>query len=172
MPDGILSVLVIVVIFVGLPIALLVTKDRIARARRNRTAELSRIAVERRTYERRILTPDWSCVERHLRRPVPPALRELYADLSLVMRRDFRYSTDYALSTFEALDEQGMADGKEWLGFEAVAFASTQEGDLIYLRPGPSEGDTLYLTHHDGNETEVFAATLQGMLDTLRRSRA
>lgn len=171
MPDGILSVLVIVLIFVGLPVVLLVTKDRIARARRNRPAELSRIAVARQTYERRILAPDWSCVERHLRRPVPPALRDLYADFSLVTCRDVRYSTDYALGTFEALDEQAMADAKVWLGFEAVAFASTQEGDLIYLRPGPSEGDTVYLTHHDGNESEVFAATLQGMLDTLRRSR-
>jgi hypothetical protein len=128
--------------------------------------------VEGQTYERRILAPDWSCVERHLRRPVPPALRELYADLSLVMRRDFRYSTDYTLSTFEALDDQAMADGKEWLGFEAVVFASTQEGVRIYLRPGPSEGDTVYITHHDGNETEMFTATLQEMLDTLRGSRA
>ena len=171
MPDGNLSVLVIVLIFVGLPVVLLVTKDRIARARRNRPAELSRIALERQTSERRILAPDWSCVERHLRRPVPPALRELYADLSLVTRRDFRYSTDCAIGTFEPLDEQAMADSRAWLGFEAVAFASTQEGDLIYLRPGPSEGDTVYLTHHDGNETEVFTATLQEMLDRLRRSR-
>ena len=172
MPDGILSVLVIVLIFVGLPVVLLVTKDRIARAMRNRPAELSRIAVERHAYERRILAPDWWCVERHWRRPIPPALRELYADLSLVTCRDVSYSTDYALGTFEALDEQAMADSKEWLGFEAVVFASTQDGDAIYLRPGPSEDNAVYLTHHDGHDTEVLAATLQGMLDTLRRSRA
>jgi len=172
MPDGILSVLVIVLIFVGLPVVLLVTKDRIARAKRNRPAELSRIAVDRQTHERRILAPDWSCVERHLRRPVPPALRELYADLSLVTRRDVRCSTDCALSMFEPLDEQAMADARAWLGFEAVVFASTQEGDAIYLRPGPSVDDVVYLTHHDGGDTEVFAATLDEMLETLKRPLA
>ena len=172
MPDEMLSIVVIVMVFIGLPVALLVTRDRIARARRNSPAHLSKIEVERQAYERRILAPDWSCVERHLRRPVPPALRELYADLSLVTRRDVRYSTDCALSTFEALDEQAMADARAWLGFEAVVFASTQEGDAIYLRPGPSDDDAVYLTHHDGGDAEVFAATLDEMLERLQRPLA
>ena len=77
---------------------------------------------------------------------------------------------DYSLNSIMAIDEQGMADSRAWLGFEAVTFASTQERDAIYLRPGPSEGDVVYLTHHDGGETEVFAATLHEMVDTLRRS--
>ena len=36
-----------------------------------------------------------------------------------------------------------MIDARAWLGFEAVAFASTQEGDPIYLRPGPFEADVV-----------------------------
>ena len=86
------------------------------------------------------------------------------------MARDLRYSMDYSLSSFEALDEQAMADTRAWPGFEAVAIASTQEGDAIYLRPGPSEADVVYLTHHDGGNTEVFTAPLQQMVDTVRRS--
>src|SRR5688572_3997672 len=170
MPDGILSAVVIVLMFIGLPVVILATRDRIARARRHRPAHLSKIEVERQAYERRILAPDWSCVERHLRRPVPPALRQLYADPSLVTRRDLHYSTDYTLSTFEALDEQARADGKSWVGFEAVVFASTQDGDAIYLRPGPSDDNAVYLTHHDGHDSEVFAATLHEMVEVLRRS--
>ena len=170
MQDQFVSVLIIALIFVGLPVVILATKDRITRARQNRPSQSSRDAAQRAAYEERILKPDWACVARHLRRPVPRALRDLYADRSLVTVRDRSYSMDYSLSSFEALDEQGMTDARAWLGFEAVAFASSQEGDAIYLRPGPSEADVVYLTHHDGGETEVFAATLQQMVDTLRRT--
>ena len=162
--------LIIVLMFIGLPVVILATKDRIARARRNRPNQRSKHAAERQAYEQRILAPDWSCVERHLGRPVPQALRELYANRALVTVRDLRYSTEYTLSTFEALDEQAMADTRTWLGFEAVALASTQEGDAIYLRPGPSDTNVVYLTHHDGGDTEVFAPTLYELVETLRRS--
>ena len=170
MRDGIFSALVIVLMFIGLPVVILVMKDRLTRARRNRPIQRSRDAEQRQAYERRILAPDWLCVERHLRRPVPQTLRELYADPSLVTLRDLRCSMEYTLSTFEALDERAMADAKAWIGFEAVVFASTQEGDAIYLRPGASEENAVFLTHHDGHDTEVFAASLHEMVEMLRRS--
>lgn len=31
-------------------------------------------------------------------------------------------------------------------------------------------GNVVYLTHHDGGDTEIFTTTLREMVDTLRRS--
>jgi hypothetical protein len=86
--------------------------------------------------EQRILQPDWTCVERHLQRPVPQGLRDLYADRALVTAQDLQYAMDHSISTFEALDEQGFADARSWLGCAAIVFATTDAGDAIYLRPG------------------------------------
>jgi hypothetical protein len=165
-----LTVAIIVLIFIGLPVVILVARDRMARARRDHPATRLRVIADRQPRETRLLAPDWTCVERHLQRPTPRALRELYADRTLVTQRDIRFSTDCTISSFEPLDEQALADAREWLGFTAVVFATTQEGDAIYLRSGPAEGgDVVYLTHHDGGDTEVLATTIDEMLDALRR---
>jgi hypothetical protein len=160
----------IAVIFIGVPMLILVLRDRIRRAWRERPGREAARAGERQVYKRRILEPDWPCVERHLRRPVPDALRQLYADTTLVTSRDLRYSMEESISTFEPLDEQGMRDAQAWLGFEAVAVATTADGDSIYLRPGSSDPNVVYVTRHDGGDTELFAETLEGMVETLRRA--
>ena len=74
------------------------------------------------------------------------------------------------ISTFEALDEQGLLDTRPWLGFDAVAIATSDFGDPIYLRPGPSEGDTVYINHHDGGDTEVFAGSVALMVERVRHA--
>jgi hypothetical protein len=125
--------------------------------------------AERHAYEQRILQPDWACVERHLQRPVPQGLRDLYANRALVTAQDLQYAMDHSISTFEALDEQAFADAKSWLGFEVVAFATTNAGDTIYLRLGSAEIDTVYLTHHDGGDSEIFAESAEEMLRVLRQ---
>lgn len=169
MRDQIASVLMIALIFIVLPVLILRVRDRMTRARRYDPNPRAARAADRQAYEQRILQPDWACVERHLRRSVPEALRMLYANRTLVTSRDLQYSMNHSISTFEALDQQAMADARAWLGFEAVAFATTDMGDSIYLRPGSSEVNSVYLTHHDGGDTEVLAATLDEMVDTLVR---
>ena len=165
-----LTIAVIVLVFIGLPVGILVVRDRMARARRDHPATRLRAIADRQARETRLLAPDWTCVERHLQRPIPRALRELHADHALVTQHDIRFSTDCTISSFEPLDEQAMADAREWLGFAAVLFATSEEGDAVYLRPGPAEADVVYLTHHDGGDTEVLATTIDEMLDALRRS--
>jgi hypothetical protein len=160
MRDTIASVLMIALIFVGVPVLILLVRVRMRRAGR-----------ESPKTHARLLQPDWACVERHLRRRVPRALRDVYADHTLVTARDLPYSTDHSIGSFEPLDEQAMADATGWLGFEAVAFATTDAGDMIYLRPGVSEADIVYLTRHDGGDTEILAAKLEELLDTLRLSK-
>jgi hypothetical protein len=170
MNDTTTTVLAIALIFIGLPVLVLWLNDRRRNTRRDRDRLPEIRDAERRAHEQRILQPDWSCVERHLGRPVPQALRELYADLTLITRQDLNYTAAQAISTFEPLDERAMLDAEAWLGFEAVAIATNDFGDAIYLRPGAAETDTVYLTLHDGGGTEVFAESVTTMRETLERA--
>lgn len=170
MGETITTVLAIILLFVGLPVLILWFKDRKrTRQRLHEQSSASRIP-ERQAYGQRILDPDWACIERYLRRPVPQALRVLYAERELISRRDLSYDDDHVIGTFEPLDEQAILNTTRWLGFEAVAIATTDFGDVIYLRPGADEGDTLFLTHHDGGDTEVFAESVSELLAALRRT--
>src|SRR5262245_2223287 len=114
MGDQIATVLAIVAVFIGLPVALLWAKDRVTRARRESPRARAARAAERQAYEERILQPDWALVEVHLQRPIPAALRELYADRTLVTSRDLDYSIHHSIGTFEALDERAFAEAKKW----------------------------------------------------------
>ena len=170
MGNTITAVLAIILLLVGLPVLVLWITDRRRNRQRLRAHPPAAQIAERQAYERRILNPDWACVERRLRRPAPQALRELYTDHALITRRDLPYADDHVISTFEALDEQAMQDATRWLGFDAMAIARTDFDDAVYMRPGTAEGDTVYLTHHDGGDTEVFAESVDEMLATLKRT--
>jgi hypothetical protein len=169
MADTVITVLVLVLLFIGLPASLLRIIDR-KRAGRARHPSGSHLA-EREAHERRILAPDWPCVERHLRRPPPQALRDLYADRSLVNRRDLQYDDDRLVSTFEPLDEEAMTETTRSLGFDAVVIPMTDFGDALYLRPGATEADRVHVTYHDGGDTEVFTESIEQMLVVLRQRR-
>lgn len=164
MNDTVATVLAIGLLFVGLPILILALRDRRAPARRKTKSPI----VGDRSHEGRLLEPEWRFVEETLQRPVPPALREMYADKALITRRDLAWTGDQTIGGFEPLDEQAIADATEWLGVEAVAIATTDSGDTIYLMPGADERDAVYLTHHDGGDTEVFADSIAVMLVRLR----
>jgi hypothetical protein len=169
MADTVITVLVLVLLFIGLPVSLLRIIDR-KRTGRARGPSGSHVA-EREAYERRILAADWVSVERHLRRPPPQALRDLYADRRLVIQRDLKYDDDRLVSTFEPLDEKAMLDSSRSLGFDAVVIATTDFGDAVYLRPGATEADTVHVTYHDGGDTEVFAESIEQMLVVLSQRR-
>ena len=169
MVDTVITVLVVILLFIGLPVSLLRMIDRIrARGAQHRDQSAS-LAAEREAHERRILAPDWPCVERHLRRPPPHALRDLYADRRLVTQRDLEYDNDRLVSTFEPLDEEAMVDTSRSLGFDAVVIATTDFGDAVYLRSGATEPDTVHVAYHDGGDTEVFAESNGQMLVILRQ---
>jgi hypothetical protein len=169
MADTVITVLVLVLLFIGLPVSLLRIIDR-KRTGRARGPSGSHVA-EREAYARRILAADWVSVERHLRRPPPQALRDLYADRRLVTQRDLKYDDDRLVSTFEPLDEKAMLESSRSLGFDAVVIATTDFGDAVYLRPGATEADTVHVTYHDGGDTEVFAESIEQMLVVLRQRR-
>lgn len=169
MGDTIASVIFLVVLFIGLPLLLLRLRDRANRALAQRRNPPEKLAADRRAYESRILRPDWGYYERHLHRPAPPALRELYADRAFVTAQDLDYADGARIGTFHPLDEQGLLETRRWIGFDAIAIATTDFGDPIYLRPGSSEADTVYITHHDGGDSEVFAESVAALVERLKR---
>jgi hypothetical protein len=170
MSERVTTVLAIVLLFIGAPVLVLLIIDRRRNHRRREAPPATRLA-ERQTDEQRILNPDWTAVEHHLRRPVPQALRDLYADRELIVRRDLRYADDHVISSFEPLDEQAIQDATHWLGFEMVAIATTEFADTVYLRAGAAETGNVYLTHHDGGDTEVFAESVSEMFATLKQAQ-
>ena len=160
------TILAIAAIFIGLPVLLLWARDRARNAGRRLSADAQQ--AERREYERRLLHPDWAAVERQLRRPVPSALRELYADAAIVTAQNLACGAERTIATFEPLDPRAMLETAAWLGHGAVAIATNEFGDVIFLQSGPDEADTVYLTHHDGGDTEVVGASVGEFVRTLK----
>ena len=116
-------------LLVVLPLLLLWLRDRVTAVVWRRRNPPEKIAVARRSYEERILRPDWEFYEHHLQRPVPSALRGLYADQALVTAQGLDYTDSDCISTFEALDRQGLLDTRPWLGFDVVAIATSVVSD-------------------------------------------
>ncbi len=125
-----------------------------------------KLAADRRAFEQRLLRPDWEFYERHLQRPAPYALRELFADHKLLLANGCQYDDIHYISTFEPLDETTLVDAREWVGCDFVSFANS-DGDSIYLRPGPSEPDAVFITYHDGGDTEQLAPDVSTFLQRL-----
>jgi hypothetical protein len=165
-----MAIVVILIIFLVLPVGIVLLSDRISDWRRWRTESPEKMAVERQAYIQRLLHPDWEFYEQHLQRPAPMALKELYSDQVLITLQDINYSEDYNISTFGALDKEGLLDTQPWLGFDVVAIATSDCGDPIYLKPGASEVDKVYITHHDGGDTEEFAESVEAMLRKLKEN--
>jgi hypothetical protein len=163
------AIIAILVLFVGLPFVILLLQDRVKRARHRWRKPPQKIVADRRGLEERLLLPDWAFYERHLQPPAPAALRELYADRTLVTAQDLNYKNANRISAFGTLDEQGLLETRSCLCFDAVAIAITDFGDSIYLCPGSTETDTVYITHHDGSDTEMFAKSVAAMVNTLRK---
>jgi hypothetical protein len=152
--DILLIALMVLALFIGAPVLFLILLNRVELALWRRRNPPEKLAADRRAWEERLLHPDWDFYERHLQRPAPKALRELFADDQLIVTQVIEYGEDEVISTFNALDEQGLAESRDSLGFDAVAIATNDFGDLIYLRPGPSESDAVYIAYHDGGDSE------------------
>ena len=155
-------------LFVGAPLLILVLRDRSSAIIWRFRNPPEKLTADRRAYEARILHPDWTFYERHLQRSAPAALRELYADHVLITTQGVDYFEHASIGTFAPLDEQGLIDSCLWLGFDIVSIAISNAGDPIYLRPGPTESDVVYMTAHDGGETGELAPDIATFLRRLR----
>ena len=143
--------------------------DRFTSAMWRRRNPPEKLAADRRAYEARIASPDWAFYERHLQRSIPASLRELYSDRRLVLSNGTDYDESHYISTFEPLDEAALVDTHDIFEFDVVPFANS-DGDIIYLRPGPTETDAVFITYHDGGDTEQLAPDVSTFLQRLRET--
>lgn len=127
------------------------------------------LAAAQKKYEEQLLNPDWGFYERHLKRPVPTALRQLYADRQLITMQDIHADAggDYPINEFMPIDEENVTELGE-TNLEIFAIAINECGDPIYLRSGASEPDKVYVTYHDGGETEVLAESVEAFVEKLK----
>jgi len=127
-------------------------------------------ALERRALIKRLLHPDWEFYERHLQRPAPAALRELFADRHLITSGGLNYEKGETLSSFNPVVEGSLVDADtSRVGHSMVPFVWSGCGDPIYLRPGATEADTVYIAYHDdpGN-VQIFAKSVAVMVEKLK----
>lgn len=144
---------------VGLAVAILLFIDRLnAWIWRIRNPP-EKLARKRRLEETRILNPDWALYERHLQRPVPEALRALYADSELVVAA-FQYDNLHYISSFLPIGEITLIREPDQSRREVMPIAS-DEGDPIYLKPGPNEPNAVYIASFHGDyDAEMLASDI------------
>lgn len=160
--------IILMVVPAAAVVAILLLKGCISAALRRRRNPPETVPAELRA---RLLHPDWAFYERHLQRPAPAALRELYSDLTLITACASYRGKREGISSFEPLNEDGLLDTHEDIGYDIVSFATSGCGDPIYLKPGANEPDTVYIAYHDdpGN-VEVFAHSVAKMLEQARET--
>ena len=158
--------IILMVVPAAAVVIILLLKDRISGALRRRRNPPEEVEAEIRT---RLLQTDWAFYERHLQRPVPAALRELYSDMALLTACASYRGKREGISSFEPLNESYLLDTHDEIDYDIVPFATSGCGDPIYLRPGAEESDTVYIAYHDdpGN-IEIFAESVAQMLEKAR----
>jgi len=114
-----------------------------------------KIEAERQAREDRLRRPNWEFYSEHLRRPVPEALRQLFADMGLRPRVSIAFEIGGAscyVTDLEPIDEQGLRDARTYYGLDIVPFAGGDD-DVYYLKPGADESDAVYeASFHDRND--------------------
>ena len=112
--------------------------------------------------ESRVRAPDWGFLESQLQRPVPPALQALFRSNFISAPALYFGETYLFLSPIDcaALDEN-------WVLRGVVPFAYS-EADPIYLKPGPTTANAVFITYHDGNDTEELAPSIEAFTAGLR----
>jgi hypothetical protein len=147
---------------------LLYVWDRISDAVWRRRNPPEKLAADWKEYQRRIQAPDWDFYENHLQREVPAAIRDLFANASIILSQSAESCGDQTISRFGAIDEASLLDSRDWIGADVVAIAHNIYGDPIYLRPGKNESNAVFVTYHDGGDTEQIAADVSEFVGSIR----
>jgi len=170
MKNNLIAILFILVIFIGLPLAVVFLKDKIVHYIWRRKNPLEKVASERKEYEEKIKNPDWMFYEWHLQRPIPDQIRVLYGNEPVIISGGFDYDENTWISSFEAISKENLL-GKE-MGFDVpiVPILTTGFGDPVYFKPGSKEANTLYVTYHDGGDTEVFESSLDKFVQKISKA--
>ncbi|MDX1433730.1 MAG: hypothetical protein R3286_14905 [Gammaproteobacteria bacterium] len=98
--------------------------------------------------------PDWEFYERHLGRPVPPALKRLYEtkDFSMHPIVEIEGREYY----FHPIRESQIV-AESVLGHGVLKFAETELSEPVYLKPGAdNHGNTVYYLKDNKTDAVLF----------------
>lgn len=157
-------------LIIGLPSLCYTVLGRFSLRRAENEDELTAAdAPDRSEIEASLLQPDWDFYEQHLQRPAPAALRALYADTPWITATLLDYSDECSINTFEPLNAQSQNPLLAEMNLNVIPIATSDFGDPIFLKPGSIESDAVYVTHHDGGDTEALADSVAGFVARLKR---
>jgi hypothetical protein len=151
---GIAACTTLMVLVVALAVGILKVLDRVSGLYFAHDETPEQRSARRIAEEARLLRPDWWYYEQHLQRPIPPAVRALYADHPLIFSIGLQYDDTHDITEFCPLDSESLVQPHELIRFDVLPLA-TSEGDIIYLRPGAAEPDVVYVTYCDGDTREL-----------------
>ncbi|MCX6850242.1 MAG: SMI1/KNR4 family protein [Verrucomicrobia bacterium] len=159
-------------LFIGLPCLWYTLTGRFSlRPEASQEQSAAEHAAQRQALNASLLQPDWSFYEHYLQRQAPAELRAMYADEELITSTLLEYSNECSINTFEPLNESSLYEGAEDTEPPVVVFATTDFGDPIYLKPGPTESDAVYVTYHDDGDTEVLADSVSDFVNRLKQAK-
>jgi hypothetical protein len=151
MNDAITTVVAIVAIFLGLPLALLLARDWFSRPSKKK------IEAYAQEFTHRLQNPDFAAVEKHFGRPLPDCVQALYADTAELMRKDFEVSASADVSQeerwhvafYQPADGQSARD--TWPGLEKYfMFADDGCGNGYLIDPKENDPPVLFHDHEGG----------------------
>jgi len=134
-------------------VVVLKLRDRVLAMRRRQSHAI--LEAQRRAFERRLRAPDWQFYESYLQRQIPPALQTLFGPTLLSAPTLCFGETRLFLSPIDAAALQ-----ENWVTPGIVPFAYS-EADPIYLKPGSTASNAVFITYHDGNDTVELAPSIE-----------
>ena len=117
-----------------------------------------KVAAAARAFQARLEKPDWTFYEGHLKRPVPESLKRLYSNHRFIAAENLDYNDEHSV-VLCALDSKGRDDYQSWSGSDVVPIGNSHD-NFIYLKSGEREPNTVYITYHDGGDTEILASDI------------
>ncbi len=151
MTDTIIAIIVIVVVFLGLPVGFLVLRDRLSQPTMEQMEESAR------QFNERLQTSDFAALEAHFGCPLPDCVRALYANAEELMRRRFEVAPSADLPEEERLfiafyqPAYAIAAKESWPGIEKYfAFANDGFGNEYIIDPRELDPAILFHDHEDG----------------------
>lgn len=116
-------------------------------------------------YNRRLLNPDFAALERHFGCTIPQAIRDLYADSELILKKDLLIRSgneEFEIDYFTPADVEG---AESWWPAEQRKFilADTGFGDPYYVELSLTQPNPLpvYVLYHDGGDTFKVTDSLE-----------
>jgi hypothetical protein len=156
MSGNVITVVVIIALFIGVPVAIVLARDWFTRPSKEKLEELSRQFTER------LQHPDFPAVERHYGHPLPKAVQLLYADLEELLRADFETAavpdapaeSRWYVAFYRPADGESARD--TWPGLEKYfAFAEDGCGNGYLIDPTVDDPAVLFHDHETGEISRV-----------------